>query len=95
MLLKRILFLSVFFRGFRGHNIRHYQIETVLPPNRKRFVEKPFRSSHGRSESHALERIHRNVGKQNYGRITKHSIESYGNSIDCLHHMVCRDSANR
>jgi hypothetical protein len=23
------LFLSVFFRGFRGHNIRHHQIETV------------------------------------------------------------------
>jgi len=30
MLLKWVLFLSVFFRGFRGHNIRHYQIETVL-----------------------------------------------------------------
>jgi len=30
MLLKRVLFLSVFFRGFRGHNIRHHQIETVL-----------------------------------------------------------------
>jgi hypothetical protein len=24
------LYLSVFFRGFRGHNIHHYQIETVL-----------------------------------------------------------------
>jgi hypothetical protein len=31
MLFKRVLFLSVFFRGFRGHNIHHYQIETVLP----------------------------------------------------------------
>jgi len=30
MLLKWVLFLSVFFRGFRGHNIRHHQIETVL-----------------------------------------------------------------
>jgi len=30
MLLKWELFLSVFFRGFRGHKIRHYQIETVL-----------------------------------------------------------------
>jgi hypothetical protein len=30
MFLKRVLFLSVFFRGFRGHNIRHHQIETVL-----------------------------------------------------------------
>jgi hypothetical protein len=27
MLFKRVLFLSVFFRGFRGHNIRHHQIE--------------------------------------------------------------------
>ena len=30
MLTKWVLFLSVFFRGFRGHNIPHYQIETVL-----------------------------------------------------------------
>jgi hypothetical protein len=30
MLLKWAWFLSVFFRGFRGHNIHHYQIETVL-----------------------------------------------------------------
>ena len=33
MLLKRVLFLSVFFRGFRGfrgHNIHHYQIEQYL-----------------------------------------------------------------
>ena len=38
MLLKRVLFLSVFFRGFRGHNIHHYQTETVLVlslPSRK------------------------------------------------------------
>jgi hypothetical protein len=32
MLFKRVLFLSVFFRGFRGHNIRHHQIETVPGP---------------------------------------------------------------
>jgi hypothetical protein len=30
MLFKRVLILSVFFRGFRGHNIHHYQIETAL-----------------------------------------------------------------
>jgi HSP20 family molecular chaperone IbpA len=30
ILFKWVLFLSVFFRGFRGHNIHHYQIETVL-----------------------------------------------------------------
>ena len=29
MLFKRVLFLSVFFRGCRGHNIHHDQIETV------------------------------------------------------------------
>jgi hypothetical protein len=29
MFLKRVLFLSVLFRGFRGHNIRHHDIETV------------------------------------------------------------------
>ena len=29
MLFKWVLYLSVFFRGFRGHNIHHYQIETV------------------------------------------------------------------
>jgi hypothetical protein len=29
MSFKRVLFLAVFFRGFRGHNIRHYQFGTV------------------------------------------------------------------
>jgi hypothetical protein len=32
MLFKRVLFLSVFFRGFRGHKFHHYQIETVPGP---------------------------------------------------------------
>jgi hypothetical protein len=32
MLFNWVLFLSVFFREFRGHNIHHYQIETVLGP---------------------------------------------------------------
>jgi hypothetical protein len=30
MLLKWVLFLSVFFRGFRGHTIHNHKIETVL-----------------------------------------------------------------
>jgi hypothetical protein len=30
MLSKWVLFHSVFLRGFRDHNIHHYQIETVL-----------------------------------------------------------------
>ena len=30
MLFKWVWFLPVFFRGFRGHNIQHYQIETIL-----------------------------------------------------------------
>jgi hypothetical protein len=30
MLLEWVLFLSVFFRGFRGHTIHHHKIETVL-----------------------------------------------------------------
>jgi hypothetical protein len=32
--IKKGLFLSVFFRGFCGHNIPHYQIETVLAGTR-------------------------------------------------------------
>jgi hypothetical protein len=30
MLFKRVWFLSVFFRGFRGHTIHNHKIETVL-----------------------------------------------------------------
>jgi hypothetical protein len=39
MLFKRVLFLSVFFRGFRGHHIHHYQIETYQPGFRYFLVE--------------------------------------------------------